>query len=396
MDDKVEREQILAFRLAAHHLADRALPGDLLSVAGACGVQNSPPGSAALALNARIEGLALQHLEKCLGADRTLVELWCMRGAPYLVPVADAAVFTTGLMPDDESSCRFFIQGATNHLIKFGMQATEAVACTAQCLPQVLGGRELTKDQLGIELARCVEKSLPASLRGLWRQPDGMGQNTYGESLVRYALYAVALQGKFCLLPKTGRDAVTFMLTDQWLGRELPVMDPCEARAGLVRRFLHCYGPDTPQAFARWAGVAGAFAQASFAMVEGELSAVSYEGRTLFILQRDRPKLMNPAMPRGVRLLPPGDPYLALQQKDLLVSNAALRKKIWRSSGNPGVVLVDGEVAATWNPQKQVERLVLRVEPLLSPLEVAVRQEIEAEAGRMAPFRRVRSVRVVM
>ncbi len=81
---KVDRQQILAFRLAAQRLAGRGRPEDILEIAGACGVQDSPPGSAGLALNARIEGLTLQHLEKLLCPDRTLVELWSLRGAPYL------------------------------------------------------------------------------------------------------------------------------------------------------------------------------------------------------------------------------------------------------------------------------------------------------------------------
>ncbi len=394
MSDTVDRAKILAFRLAAHHLGERARPADILAITGACGVQDSPPGSAALALNARIEGLAQEHLAQCLQVDRTLIELWCMRGAPYLVPTSDAAVFTTGLLPGDESSCRYFIQGAAHHLSLFGIQAAEIVDLTARCLPQVLAERQLNKDQLGRELARCVEAFLPGDLHAQWRKPDGIGQNTYGESLVRYALYVVALKGLFCLAPKTGRAPATFILTTQWLGHNPPAMDARTARAGLVWRFLHCYGPDTPQGFARWAGVAEDYAITSFTLVEEDLADVKYEGRTLFLLRQDMPVLLNAARPRGVRLLPPGDPYLALQSKHMLLANEAQRKKVWKSSNNPGVLLVDGEIAAIWRPQKVRDRLLVRIEALAAPLSAGLSQEIEAEAARMAPFRQVRAVDV--
>jgi len=32
-------------------------------------------------------------------------------------------------------------------------------------------------------------------------------------------------------------------------------VEPAWARAELVRRYLHCYGPSTPQHFAEWAGI---------------------------------------------------------------------------------------------------------------------------------------------
>ena len=34
-----------------------------------------------------------------------------------------------------------------------------------------------------------------------------------------------------------------------------PDIDPHEARLELARRYLHMFGPATPEAFARWAGI---------------------------------------------------------------------------------------------------------------------------------------------
>lgn len=83
---QVGRDQVLAFRLNGHHLAQRLPEGSLLVAAGACGVQNSPPGSAALALHARVDGLTPEQLDQAVDVDKRLLQSWCMRGAPYFSP----------------------------------------------------------------------------------------------------------------------------------------------------------------------------------------------------------------------------------------------------------------------------------------------------------------------
>ncbi len=84
--------------------------GALRDAASACS-QNTPPGSAALALHARVAGLTPADLDRALAVDNTLVRLWSVRGAPYIVPTRDAAPFSVGLLPDDEESMRAFVNG---------------------------------------------------------------------------------------------------------------------------------------------------------------------------------------------------------------------------------------------------------------------------------------------
>ena len=54
--------------------------------------------------------------------------------------------------------------------------------------------------------------------------------------------------------------------------------------------------------------------------------------------------------------------------------------------GGPGTVLVDGEVVALWRPAKKGAKLVVTVQPL-TDLAPAARDELAAEAQRLAPFR---------
>ncbi len=87
---RADDDQALAFRLAGHHLHARTDP---LTAVAACGLQEFPPGWAAVAPHARSAGEP---------AREEVVVVNAMRGAPYLVPRADVAVFTRALVPDDD------------------------------------------------------------------------------------------------------------------------------------------------------------------------------------------------------------------------------------------------------------------------------------------------------
>jgi hypothetical protein len=90
---------VIAFRMAVQHLTTRLPTDGLPAAAGACAIQNSPPGSALLALHARVDRMTRESLEDAVAVKKSLVQTWCMRGAPFYLPTAEAAVFTTGVLP---------------------------------------------------------------------------------------------------------------------------------------------------------------------------------------------------------------------------------------------------------------------------------------------------------
>ena len=53
---KIETENIRSYRLKAHHLEKKLPLSGLADAAGACGVQNSPPGAWETAMFNRLEG----------------------------------------------------------------------------------------------------------------------------------------------------------------------------------------------------------------------------------------------------------------------------------------------------------------------------------------------------
>ncbi|MBO0871950.1 MAG: winged helix DNA-binding domain-containing protein, partial [Pseudonocardia sp.] len=112
----VRASDVIAFRLHAHHLTSRQPFEDLHEVAGACGVQDSPPGSALLALHARVEDVTRDRVDHLVGEEKSLLQTWCMRGSPFFFPTVDAPVFTAGALPATEKARLHLIIGIDHAL----------------------------------------------------------------------------------------------------------------------------------------------------------------------------------------------------------------------------------------------------------------------------------------
>ena len=123
---------------------------------------------------------------------------------------------------------------------------------------------------------------------------------------------------------------------------------PVPPEGEAVRRFLRFYGPGTPADFAAWAGMTGRHAKRVWAEVADELVEVRAAGAKAWLLAEDEAALASPPAAEGMRLLPPGDPYLQKPNRTLLAPDDALRRDLFRAVGSPGVVLREGRLAGSW------------------------------------------------
>ena len=98
----IEIRNILAFRLHAHHLDREYGEKDAVSAAGACGLQNSPPGAWETSLHNRVPGMSRAEMERILEKEKLLVQAWSFRGAPVVFPREEAAAFLQALIPEGE------------------------------------------------------------------------------------------------------------------------------------------------------------------------------------------------------------------------------------------------------------------------------------------------------
>jgi hypothetical protein len=358
----VTRSQALGFRVARHHLAER-LDSQGAQTAAVVGLQDTPPGTAALALAARAD-VAPEALDE-------LVLVPSVRGAPMAVAERDLAVFTAGLEPPDEEAARTVVGNAWKSLD--GVTAMEALDRVSEAVHDSLRDGPLPRD----DFHQALRERLPAEL--LW-WCKGCRSHHVHPSLWR----ATGIRGVLAIVGREGRSAV-FGLPP----KPQPVKDP---GAELARRFLKAYGPARPKLLADWAGLATSHAKALWERA-GELVPVDLDGTQSWVLAEDERVLARPTEIQGVRLLPNRDPLNAARDRELLVPDAALRQRIWTAIGGPGTVLVDGEVAGLWRAAGKGKKVLVTVEPL-GRLTAAGRDELPAEVERLVPFRGAESGQV--
>ena len=316
------RQQILAYRRRVSAL-DAQLPmsPDSLRTAAWAGLQDSMPRAALLSIHARVEGVEPNTLD-----DPSLVQLWGPRYSTCVVAARDIAVFTLGRLPD-------------------GAGQRQRAEETATRLDGYLGGRRVADGEAG---------------RGLGVHPNSL---RYGAP--------------------TGRILI------RWDGARAPVIwtvppptaNPDEARLELARRYLHVFGPGTPQAFETWAGIRPPGGGLAFEALGGSLAPVRTPIGDASILASDEAEFRAAAQPAApARLLPSGDTFFLLQgaDRELLVPDANRRALLWTSRVWPGALLVDGDLAGTWRRADAAVTI-----ETWRPLRPAERGAVEAEAASM-------------
>ena len=334
----VPADQALAFRVAGHHL-DRRVGAE--EAVAAIGLQEYPPGwGAPAALRAR----SLDPLPP------DVVQVNSFRGSPYVVPRADARVFTAALVPEDEAGLKSLVGAApSKEVIEAGYEVGEALGLVAAAAREGLAGGPLDRDRFH----QAMRERLPDGLL-----PWCRGCQSHH---VRPGFWRALGPLEVTVMPEKAT----------WALAEPPAMALRAARAELVRRFLRVYGPATHSQLAAWAKTAPSHAKRLFDGVREELAAASVDGRRGFVLAADVDRLGSPPPASGVRLLGGYDPYVAQPDRATLVPDAGVRRRLFPSVGRPGVVLADGVLAGLWRGRKQGDVLEVSVEWLGAPVDLA-------------------------
>jgi hypothetical protein len=313
-------------------------------------VQDSPPGAATAALVARCEDVPVGWLDRAIYEDRSVVALYNPRTATALVPAEEAAAFGTAFLPDDDAGLKAIVSSAVPERDE---DYAEPVELAVEAISDALDGVTLSRN----ELHEALRQRLPVDLL-----PWCPGCKSHHAR--RGLLVMAGLHGRLCIAGRAGRQPA-FARTDQLVGWDAPPADV--AGAELVRRYRGTYGPSTHTHFAVWAGIGKAQARALWALTD-EAAA--------------------PVAPRDPCLLAPGDPILLGRDREALIADPALRKKVWAAIGGAGVVLAGGEPVALWRARKKGERLEVSLEA------IGEIPDIAGEAERLASHRGCTSVTV--
>ena len=249
-------------------------------------------------------------------------------------------------------------------------QAEEVVAAIAVALADA----ELTVDELGEAVVAATGPWAGDLVMEAWqgRWPRW-----------RQALPLAGLRGALCFGPNRGRK-VTYTNPRRWLPGFRPADGP-SALADVVRRYLHAYGPATPQQLAQWLAWPRRWATELFDRVGGELEQVEAAGTRAWVVAGDA--VAPPAAPESVRLLPYFDAYtVGCHPRELLFPGQAADRALGGGqAGNFPVLLVDGTVAGIWHQRRSGRNLDVTVEPL-EPLSASRRQQLDDQVRRLGEF----------
>lgn len=364
MTDTPDRERILALR--ARRLG---LGGRVPEMAAALPVPASDfhHDAALSAVAARADGVTRAAWDAALdGGD--IVVGFGLRGAVHAVAAADAAVFGCGLVSDDpDELVRQLGPQQVRMLGTLGMPATEALGVVMEATRAAWAALG-PLDRIGLHAA--WRERVPAELLP-WCA--GCESHHVAPMLWRYALAALGARRR-----SDGRFAP---------GADVPRPPAGEA----ARRFLHAYGPATVTDYATWAGVARTAAARDWGAIADETATVGAGRAAARLMAADVGALADAEPVNGVRLLPPGDPYLQTVNRPILVPDPVLAKALFRPVASPGAVVVDGEVAGLWRMRTRGGRLEVSVEGL----QELDRAAVEREAQRVAAARGAHRLEVV-
>ncbi len=353
----MEAEQILAFRLARSGLASRDATS--LAEAAACPASDFSRDAALLAMAARLDGLTRERYDEAVDGGE-LVVAHVVRGAIHALAPDDHALFGRALIArDDDELGRQLGEQVQRLAAEHGFAPTDALDKIAAATKDALrGGRALGKVELHEALRERVESDLLP-----WC--EGCGSHHVAPMLWRFATVKAGARldaQRRYVQAKPGR---------------------APAAVDAVRRFLHVYGPATSADFGEWAGLAKSHAKRLWAQVEDDLEPASVAKRKAWVLSEDVAALDAPPPATGLRLIPPGDPYLQKPNRPLLAPETELRKRLFRPVASPGAVLKDGRLAGLWRVKAKGRKAEITVEKLGR----IARADLEEEAQRIADLR---------
>lgn len=356
-------DEVWGRRLARHFLAEPAPAGAIVEVAGAlCGVHAQLMASAEVGLGLRVAGATRADLRAELWERRGLVKTYGLRGTLHLFPAAEMPLWLAALRAVPEPNRSLALRPSELDTL------IDAIA-------GALDGRQLTRDELGAEVAGRV---------GDWATRPG--QQSFGGGnppLWTVAIAPAARAGVLCFGPSQG-SRVSYVRLDQWIDLGPPV-DTEEALTEVLRRFLAAYGPATAREFARWFNADEKHAARLFDALGGEIEPVDVDGWRGWLPAADEVGGAAPLAAGSVHLLPHFDCYVvgAHPRARFMHPEWTDRGLTRGTASTLPVLLLDGVLAGLWHRHRTGRRLDVTVDPF-TPLGTRQRAQVEAEAARIA------------
>lgn len=359
-----------------HRLAAEHRSGDVTEVARSLvALHSTDPATVYLAAAARMTDPTVAAVEDALYEHRSLVRLLAMRRTMWVAPVE--------LAPVVHSACTGVI--AVRHrrmLVK--LLGDAGVAATADDLGEwLVGVEQATLEALhdrgpafGTELSTWV----PAlRTRYAYNEDKAYGgpQNATTQILNLLSMEGEIVRGR----PRGAWNSSQYRWAplDSWLPGGLVPLDPPDAQATLVERWLRAFGPGTIGDLKWWTGLN--LGEVRKALARLDVAEVDLDGVTGLLIADDLDPVAAPDP--WVALLPALDPTaMGWTDRDWYLGEH--RAALFDRSGNIGpTVWCDGRIVGGWAQRKDTGEVVFR---LLSDVGAEAAAAIEAEARRLTTW----------
>ncbi|MEV6283632.1 winged helix DNA-binding domain-containing protein [Kribbella sp. NPDC051770] len=351
---------VVARRMQRHYLQEPgADPVDV--VRALCGAHAQVLSAGEVSVATRLGKATRRTVQQALWEERSLVKTFGPRGTVHLLPTEDLPLWT----------------GALSALPRSGGAATPEMRMTPDQIAEVIeviGGAlsadDLTVDELTDEVVART---------GPWAGDLVMPAFQEFWPRWRQVIPAAATAGVLCYGPNRGRKT-TYTNPHRFTPPFRPENGE-EALSELLRRYLHAYGPATPQQFAKWLSTTPGFIAKLFET--SGLEEVELDGEPAWLVEGDTDFPDEPV--KGVRLLPYFDAYaVGSHPRDLVFpGEASTRALAGGQAGNYPVLLVDGLVAGVWHQRLSGRKLHVTVEPLRT-VKPAQLRALDNEVERLA------------
>jgi len=302
------RQQVLRHRIHQHELDRRTSDAAELAVLS-LGVQDNTSGSALLSFAARLAEPEVDDF----------VLTWSVRGAPHLHRAGELKAFSRALWPWSDADAR---ARASRPKVDDVLDSLRHIATAMRSIVT----KPMTKGEVSAALTPLAPKQTIEACRGC-------GTEHVSDPIFRLGALPAGLR----ILPEC--KTVTFERVHGWPG----VPRRTAGFAELVHRYLTLHGPAGPSEVAGYFGTTLREMKKQWPS-EG-LVEVTVEGQKAWLPEDVE---IVDADPPDVRLLPPTDPYLQARDRDLLLPDKAAQRDVFRVLGRRGAVLVDGEIAGSW------------------------------------------------
>ncbi len=360
-------------RLARRHRVrpgDRAATVEAATDAMVC-LHGTEPATVYLSAFARVDGLAVDDVDRALYEARTLVKQMAMRRTLF--------VFGRDLLPAAVAGAGARVAAEERRLILRDMDKAGLhddgpawlAAASAAVLAALDGGRTATMAELRDELGALAGTVAYGEGRA-WGGQVPFAPRVLTEMSARGAI----VRGPNRAGWRTSRPAWT--RPEDWLGAPIPAVDADAAHTELVRRWLATFGPGTDRDLKWWLGSTLGAVRRSLGTL-GAVEVALEDGRGYVLADDVEP--VEPVAPWPA-LLPVLDPTtMGWQARDWYLGPH--RAHLFDSAGNAGTTAWwDGRIVGGWHQDADGEVVVA----LLEDVGADARAALDREASRLTAW----------